>query len=92
MEANTVRAAREARVILEELEAELPGAQLDVVVDESVFIRQAIGSVTQAVLLGGLLAMMVLFAFLRRVRILLAVAVPCRSRSASRSFFSNYST
>ena len=75
VEANTVRAAREARVILEELEAELPGAQLDVVVDESVFIRQAIGSVTQAVLLGGLLAMMVLFAFLRRVRILLAVAV-----------------
>ncbi len=74
-EANTVRAARGAQVILEELEAELPGVRLDVAVDESVFIRQAIGSVTQAVLIGALLAMMVLFAFLRRVRILLAVAV-----------------
>ena len=74
VEANTVRAARGAQAILEELEAEHPGVRLDVVVDESVFIRQAIGSVTQAVLLGGLLAMMVLFAFLRRVRILLSVA------------------
>ena len=74
-EANTVRAARGAQIILEELEAEISGVRLDVVVDESVFIRQAIGSVTQAVLIGALLAMMVLFAFLRRMRILMAVAV-----------------
>ncbi|MFQ5570229.1 MAG: efflux RND transporter permease subunit [Rhodothermales bacterium] len=74
-DANTVRAAEEVRRVLGELEAELPGVRLDVVVDESVFIEQAIGGVTQAVLLGGLLAILVLFVFLRRVRALVAVAV-----------------
>ncbi len=74
-DANTVRAAAEVREALGPLERELSGAQLDVVVDESVFIEQAIGGVVQAVLLGGLLAIVVLFAFLRRLRPLLAVAV-----------------
>ncbi len=74
-EANTVRAARAVRRVLSELEAEVPGARLDVVVDESRFLEQAIGGVTQAVLLGGLLAVVVLFVFLRRPRALLAVAV-----------------
>jgi len=73
--ANTVRAAREVRTALGPLEAELPGVRLDVVVDESVFIERAIDGVVQAVLLGGLLAIVVLFAFLRRLRPLLAVAV-----------------
>ena len=74
-DANTVRAAAQVREALGPLEAELSGVALDVVVDESVFIEQAIGGVVQAVLLGGLLAVVVLFAFLRRLRPLLAVAV-----------------
>ena len=73
--ANTVRAAKEVRSTLQNLEAELPGVRLDVVVDQSVFIERAIGGVVQAVLLGGLLAIVVLFAFLRRPRPLMAVAV-----------------
>jgi len=74
-DANTVRAAREVRTALGNLENQLPGVRLDVVVDESVFIERAIGGVVQAVLLGGLLAVVVLFGFLRRLRPLLAVAV-----------------
>lgn len=74
-DANTVRAARAVRAVLDELEAELPGIQFDVVIDESHFIEQAIGGVTQAVLGGGLLAVAVLLAFLRRPRVLAAVAV-----------------
>ena len=74
-DANTVRAAERVRATLEELQAELSGVQLDVVVDESAFIEEAIGGVTQAVWLGGLLAIVVLFAFLRRPRALIAVAV-----------------
>ena len=74
-DANIVRAAEEVRRVLGELEAELSGVRLDVVVDESVFIEGAIGGVTQAVLLGSLLAIIVLFVFLRRPRTLLAVAV-----------------
>ena len=74
-EANVVRAAEEVRRVLDELEAELPGVRLNVVVDESIFIEEAIGGVTQAVLLGSLLAIIILFVFLRRPRALLAVAV-----------------
>ncbi|BBM68829.1 efflux RND transporter permease subunit [Rhodothermus marinus] len=74
-DANTVVAARQVRRTLRELEAEVPGVRLDVVVDESLFIRQAIAGVQQAVLLGGVLALVVLLVFLRRPRVLLAVAV-----------------
>ncbi|MFB3132792.1 MAG: efflux RND transporter permease subunit, partial [Rhodothermales bacterium] len=74
-DANIVRAAEDIRRVLGELEAELAGVRLDVVVDESIFIEEAIGGVTQAMLLGGLLAIIVLFVFLRRPRALLAVAV-----------------
>ena len=74
-DANTVQAAAEVREALGPLEEELTGVRLDVVVDQSVFIEQAIGGVVQAVLLGGILAIVVLFAFLRRLRPLLAVAV-----------------
>jgi HAE1 family hydrophobic/amphiphilic exporter-1 len=74
-DANTVEAAAEVRQVLRELELELPRVRLDVVVDESVFIRSAIGGVARAVLLGGLLALAVLFVFLRHARALLAVAV-----------------
>ncbi len=74
-DANLVRAAAEVRRVLSELESELPGVDLRVVVDESVFIEEAIRGVTQAVLLGGLLAILVLFAFLRRFQALLAAAV-----------------
>jgi hydrophobic/amphiphilic exporter-1 (mainly G- bacteria), HAE1 family len=74
-DANIVRTSEQVRAALHELETELSGASIHVVVDESVFIRQAIGGVTQAVLLGGLLAVIVLFVFLRRPRALAAVAI-----------------
>ncbi|MXZ17103.1 MAG: efflux RND transporter permease subunit [Rhodothermaceae bacterium] len=74
-DANIVRAVEEIRTVLAELEEEYEQISLDVVVDESEFIQAAIGGVTQAVLLGGLLAILVLFAFLKRLRALLAAAV-----------------
>ena len=74
-DANTVQAAADVREAFGPLEAELPGVALDVVVDESVFIEEAIGGVVQAVLLGGVLAVVVLLVFLRRRRPLVAVAV-----------------
>ncbi len=74
-DANTVRAAAQVRQVLRQLEADVPGVALEVVVDESQFVEQAIGGVVRAVLLGGLLAVGVLFVFLRRPRALAAVAV-----------------
>ncbi len=74
-EANTVQTAAQARQALSDLDSDLPGVHLDVVVDESRFIEAAIEGVLQAILIGGLLAIGVLFAFLRRPRALAAVAV-----------------
>ncbi len=74
-DANTVRAADDVRAALAELNEAMPDVQMDVVVDESRFIEEAIGGVTQAVLLGGLLAIIVLFVFLRHRQALVAVAV-----------------
>ncbi len=74
-DANVVRAVEDIRTVLAELELEYEQISLEVIVDESEFIKAAIGGVTQAVLLGGILAILVLFAFLRRMRALLAAAV-----------------
>ncbi|MEZ4698437.1 MAG: efflux RND transporter permease subunit [Rhodothermales bacterium] len=74
-DANTVRAAESVRDQLVELGAEVPGVDLDVVVDESVFVRESISGVLQAVIYGGVLAILVLFLFLRHFRSLIAVAL-----------------
>lgn len=74
-DANIVHVAADIRTALDPLEQELPGVALDVVVDKSVFVEDAIGGVVQAVVLGGALAIVVLLVFLRRLRPLLAVAV-----------------
>ncbi len=74
-DANTVRAADEVRAALAEMTDAMPDVRVDVVIDESRFIQEAIGGVAQAVLLGGLLAIVVLFVFLRRRQALMAVAV-----------------
>lgn len=74
-DANTVRAADEVRAALAEMADGMPDVRVDVVIDESRFIQEAIGGVAQAVLLGGLLAIVVLFVFLRRRQALVAVAV-----------------
>lgn len=74
-DANTVRASEEIRAALENLQADLQDVRLDVVVDESVFIEDAISGLTSAVFFGGILALLVLLVFLRRKRALLAVSV-----------------
>lgn len=73
--ANTVRAAEGVREALGALGREMPRLRLDIVRDESVFVAQAISGVTQAVGLGGLLAVLVLFVFLRHPRALAAVTI-----------------
>ncbi len=65
-DANTVSVTGAVAQALSELRDELPaGMQLITVDDQSVFIKQAIQAVVSAALLGGLLAMLVIFVFLR---------------------------
>ena len=87
--ANTVAVAQAVRARLDEVAAELTGVadvELRVVADQSRFIEQSIRDVIQAAVLGGLLAIAVLYLFLRRLRSTLVVglAIPI---SVIASFF-----
>ena len=87
--ANTVAVAQAVRERLGEVEQELAGVvdvELRVVSDQSRFIEQSIRDVIQAAVLGGVLAIAVLYLFLRRLRSTLVVglAIPI---SVIASFF-----
>ena len=87
--ANTVAVAAAVRDRLAEVEEELAGVvdvELRVVSDQSRFIEQSIRDVIGAAVIGGLLAVAVLYLFLRRLRSTLVVglAIPI---SVIASFF-----
>ncbi|HET9483061.1 MAG TPA: efflux RND transporter permease subunit [Xanthomonadales bacterium] len=65
-DANTVSVAEGVKAQLERLRKTLPqGANLTVVDDQSIFIRQALSSVRTAAFEGGLFAILIIFFFLR---------------------------
>jgi len=74
-DANAVTAATLVRERMAEWEEKLPpGYTLSVLFDQSHFVRRAIGEVRSAAVIGGILAVMVLFLFLRDARSTLIVA------------------
>ena len=76
--ANTVRVADQVEEVLSQLRAEYPEIRLDIAMSQADFIGDAISSVVQALLVGGLLAFLVLFLFLRDARypVAIALAIP----------------
>ncbi|MCG8461994.1 MAG: efflux RND transporter permease subunit, partial [Holophagales bacterium] len=74
-DANTLETVRRAHRAIEDLRARLPGVRLDVVIDEAVFVARALSGVVAAIVVGGLLAVAVLWLFLRRPRATLAVTL-----------------
>ena len=78
-DANAVAMARTVRAHLEGLKGELPAPlRLEVLFDQSVFISEAVREVRDNALLGGLLAVLVLFVFLGDFRstLIIALAIP----------------
>ncbi len=78
-DANTVQLASGTRTRIEELGKALPpGSELVMVYDQSKFISSAIGEVRDAALIGGLLAIFVLYLFLRdaRATFITGLAIP----------------
>lgn len=77
-EANTVAAAERAAETLAALEAGYPGVELAVVTNQAGFITSSISGVVWALVIGGILAFLVLFPFLRDPRwpAAIAVAIP----------------
>ncbi|MGA0254508.1 MAG: efflux RND transporter permease subunit [Rhodothermales bacterium] len=76
--ANTVSVADAIRAEVERVNAERTDMQLDIISDQSTFIRQSIDSVTNSAVWGGLLAIFVLYLFLRNgsSTFIIALAIP----------------
>ncbi|HET6603717.1 MAG TPA: efflux RND transporter permease subunit [Xanthomonadaceae bacterium] len=65
-DANTVAVAEDVRPTIERLREDLPeGAELRIVEDQSVFIENALADVRNEALIGGTLAILIIFLFLR---------------------------
>jgi HAE1 family hydrophobic/amphiphilic exporter-1 len=81
-DANTVTAAAQVRTRLDGLEQEYSGKRVpldfEVVFDQSRFIEQSIDEVLNTAIMGGILAIIVLFLFLRSVKstLIIAVSIP----------------
>jgi HAE1 family hydrophobic/amphiphilic exporter-1 len=76
---NTVQVSNRVLKIIPELKRELPeGVTLSVVLDTADFIRKSIRQVEQSAIIGGILAIIVLFVFLRNVRstIIISFSIP----------------
>lgn len=91
-DANTITTAARVRDAVEELRSSLPkGMSLDLVYDESVFIEQAVGGVTQDGVTGGVLAFLVLYYFLKSVSmaVIVAMAIPASTLITFTGMFFN---
>jgi HAE1 family hydrophobic/amphiphilic exporter-1 len=78
-DANTVAVAKEVDKKIEDLNQHLPaGLKLTKEYDQSVFISEAIGDVIDAAIIGGMLAALVIFFFLRNVwsTVIVSIAIP----------------
>lgn len=77
--ANTVQVSDQVQKELQEISGEIPGGiKVATVLDQAKFIKQSIGRVAQNAVWGGLLAVIVLYLFLRNFRstLIIAVAIP----------------
>jgi multidrug efflux pump subunit AcrB len=72
---NTVAIADEVEGVMTELRAQLPrGVKVERVYNQATLVRESIANVRDAIIIGGLLAVVVLLAFLGHVRITLIAA------------------
>lgn len=77
--ANTVQVADKLKIVVEEVKKELPpGVQLEIVRDNSQYIRDAVKDVRNTLIEGSLLAVLTVFIFLRNWRstLISALSIP----------------
>ena len=76
--ANTVTVSDTVRTVLDQLRREYPELTIDIAMDQAGFISNALQNVMQEVVVGGILAFLVLFLFLRDARypVAIALAIP----------------
>ncbi len=75
---NTVKAVEELKKKLVSIEKSLPGYKLDTVKDQGSFIDESIMEVRDSALYGIILAVIVIFIFLRQIRptLVISIAIP----------------
>jgi len=76
--ANTVTAAEAVHAELKKINQDIPQIKLVPLMDTSVYIKQSISNVGQSTLIGGILAIIILFLFLRNLSStgIIATAIP----------------
>jgi len=76
--ANTVEVARAAARVVEQLNRERPDMNFILMNDQSVYIQESIDSVEEAAILGGLLAIVIVWAFFRNISatLIMSVTIP----------------
>jgi HAE1 family hydrophobic/amphiphilic exporter-1 len=76
--ANTVKVAEAVNAEIERINRDIPQVQLISLIDTSEYISQSINNVGRAAVLGGILAVLVLFLFLRNISstAIVATAIP----------------
>ena len=76
--ANTVEVAAQARRVMDRINAERDDLEMLMVIDQSQFIQDSIDNVQQAAIWGGLLAIVILYVFLRNgsTTFIIALSIP----------------
>ncbi len=73
--ANTLQVANRVNAELEGLQQELKDISLQSIIDQSQFIKDAIGNVAQTAVYGGILAVVVLYIFLKSIKTTLIIGL-----------------
>ena len=75
MDYNTVKAVEGIKKSLSKIQKSVPGYEFKIISDQATFINNSIGEVKNSALIGIVLAIIVLFVFLRRIGTTLIVAI-----------------
>ncbi len=71
---NTVAVANNIRKTIAQLEKELPGVKFNIMMDQSIFVRNSINHIFREIILGVVLAVFIIWLFLRNLRSTLIIA------------------
>lgn len=74
-DANTVDVVNNVKKALEQLETQHPNLKCTITMEQASYIEESIASVAQSAIIGGLLAMLILFLFLGNMRNALVIGV-----------------
>ncbi|SCY33672.1 efflux RND transporter permease subunit [Alkaliphilus peptidifermentans] len=75
---NTVKVSNRVNAEMDKILKELDGVEVKTLFDQADFVKESLGSVTKNAVVGGILAIFVLFVFLKNIRstLIVGVAIP----------------